>query len=324
MNTHADREQEKKSRVEAESLSPKQGEGPSASIYMANRPEVLAIDTLQKMENGSPRGRQLKAFQDRADGRAARQLRTIQKKENWEGSLGNSEPVVQRAVEVGGVTYRTENKGDFEAIYDQEHRAAMVTALLDQGIHTIEAALADARTFPLEIEDLGGFLPGVISYQLNLDELPAAVLQVEGGFSRSAGARPELVTRPEAGFEQIDISGLLMCVGIVIEDYDEGGTNAAVGAHFVTPDEIEGANLNDRGVGQLNTMLELIGGFGGELAATLCYAPGQNGDPSGDTIVALDLINGFLTDRGVGNIQVIETGADITYRLLSNGMPSLE
>ncbi len=324
MNTHVAQAQEKKSQFEADNLSRKQSGGQSASNSMANRPEAVAIDALQRMENDSPRVRQLKAFQDRADGRPAPKPRPIQKKESGSGSLGNSEPVVQRAINVDGVTFTAADKVAFDAEYNKDHQEEMVNALLDQGILTIEAALADDRIFPLTYGDLSFLKEGLFNYDFNPNGLKSVVTQVEGGLARIAGETPELVTRPAVGFQKIDISGLLSCVGIVIEAFKDDGVTAAVGAHFVTPEAITDGQLNDRGTGQLNTMLGLLNGYGEQRRAFLCYQQDEYSSQADEnTVAALMGIRTYLTSRGVSDVKVSNTGGDISYILSSDGSISL-
>lgn len=326
MNTHVDRTQEKKSQVEAESLSRKQGGGPSASNFMENRPEAIAINTLQRMENDSPRVRQLKAFQDRADGRATRQLRPIQKKQHGSGSLGKGGPVVQRVIEVDGNTYGAADQVAFEKKYDESHRKAMLVGMQDiqpTPPQSIAAALADKRRFHLTFEDLEEFGLG-FNYVADYGQVEALAGNVAGGRVREAAEKPEFIQRPETGFEQINIAGLLSCVGIVIEAFKDDGVTAAVGAHFVTPEAIIGGQLNDRGTGQLSAMLESLDGYGEQRRAFLCYQQDEYASKEDEnTAAALKAISLYLTSGGVSGVKVSNTGSEISYTLSSDGSSSL-
>lgn len=234
---------------------------------------------------------------------------------------GNAAAPVQRIIRVGDASYGAGDDVRFAATYNQAHQQAMLTAINDapQAPTTVAAALGDPRTFTMTlVEDDPEFGP------LYGAQATALVRAVQGGRTREAAAVPEYVQRPGAGFEEITIGGLIMCIGVIIEAGAGGLTTAAVGAHFVTPTSVTDGALSAEGTGQLAAMLRAVAGQG-TLTATLCHAASAEGvNPHGrgasvDAMVALNQIVNYLTSHGVSAIVIRETNASIAYTLRSDG-----
>ena len=85
MNTHADKTQQNKSQVVANSL-PKQKSGDKSTfLFVDNRPEAIAQRKLQESINNSPPVQQLKAYQEMASTQA-------------QGRMGSPEEIAAAAV----------------------------------------------------------------------------------------------------------------------------------------------------------------------------------------------------------------------------------
>lgn len=105
MNTHADKTQENKNQLVANSVSQKQSGGESTFQFVDNRTEAVAQRKLQEIANNSPQVSQLRAFQEMANNspqakqaaqlqamannHSAQQPQPIQKKENNTGLPDN-------------------------------------------------------------------------------------------------------------------------------------------------------------------------------------------------------------------------------------------
>ena len=235
---------------------------------------------------------------------------------------GNNEQVAQRVIRVDGNDYKPEDQKVFENRYDERHQKAMLAAMQDfsHRPRNIGDALADPRTFTLTFQeddpDFGIFY--------GADET-ALVTRVEGGQVREAAELPELIHRPGTGFEQMDISGLIMCIGIVLEAGVGDQVTAASGAHFVTPKALDEGNLNERGANQLTSMIRITRPLG-NLTAILCHAakaeniqPENKGSTSMEAMVALNKIVSYLLSNGVSKVKIHQTGSKISYRLHANG-----
>ncbi|MDQ1252981.1 MAG: hypothetical protein QG646_2123 [Euryarchaeota archaeon] len=330
---------ESKSQSVANVDSQKQSSSESTFQFLDNRPEAVAQRKLQEMANNSPRVSQLKtdapSFEREGDlmgGKATIQEKSVTNEVRPRpisfitASLGNSELVAQRVIEVDGKDYNAEDQEAFEKRYDKRHQDGMLAAIKEfsQPPKDISAALADPRHFLLTFQDDHPKY-GVL-YEA---ETAAFVSQVQGGQVREAAERPEFVRKPEAGFEQIDISGLIMCIGIVIEAKKDDQVTAAFLAHFVTPNALNKGNLNERGTSQLNTMLQHAKPHG-NLTAILCHAASAKNidlkkekSVSMNAMEALNEIVSFLLSNGVSGVKIRETGSKISYCLKANGNSSL-
>ena len=219
MHSHADRTQENKSQSVANAVSQKQSGGEPTFQFEDNRPEAIAQRKLIEISNNSPQVKQLMSLQKMAN------------------NIPQSKQVVQRVIEVSGD--RVYGAGEAEALkttYPEEW--SDILSSLNEFGHapkTVDEAVSDERHFTVTREEVPDY--GVLWNPV----LQTVVTEVDGGGkTREAGDIPVLVLRPEENFEELKISGLIMCVGIVIEaKRDDGRINAAAGAHFVTPICIE-------------------------------------------------------------------------------------
>ncbi|KKO47109.1 hypothetical protein WG68_00155 [Arsukibacterium ikkense] len=304
MNTYADRIQKSKSQSAASGISSKIGAGESSLKFVDNRPEAIAQRKLQAMANNRPQTKQTGQLHP----------------------FDADSVVVQRIINVDGRDYGPDDKEAFEQRYDERHRAGMLPVFLDfpYAPRTIADALADQRHIYLKFEEddpeYGVSYNGVAS---------ALVTDVGGGKQRVAGEIPELILKPAVGFEQMDITGLIMCIGIVIEAQKDNVVEAASGGHFVTPSAMEESALNGRGVGQLASLINLAKPHG-TLSATLCHAASaekidtSKKSTSMSAMTAINAIVSFLLSNGVSKVNILQTGSKISYKLDSNGNRSFE
>jgi hypothetical protein len=120
------------------------------------------------------------------------------------------------------------------------------------------------------------------------------------------------------------ISGLIQCVGIVIEAKVDGKVAAAAGGHFVTPTSISDDSINDKGTEMITGLKNSVSKFG-ELSALTIVALGkmEGAEKSGDYqagVAAVKLIKdalGMDVDSQTGNSQAV-------YKLYCNGNSRLE
>ncbi len=304
MNTYADKKQENKSQSVVDAVSQKRRVGESTFQFVDNRPEAIAQRKLQEIANNHPQAKK------------TAQLHSF---------IANS-AVVQRIINVDGRDYGADDQEAFEKRYDERHREGMLPVFGDFPFRprTIAEALADQRHIYLTMQEddpeYGVFYGGVAS---------ALVTDVGGGKQRVAAEIPELILKPAVGFEQMDITGLIMCIGIVIEAKKDNVVEAASGGHFVTPRAMEESVLNDRGVGQLTSLINLAKPHG-TLSATLCHAASaENIDTSKKStsmsaMTAINAIVSFLLSNGVSKVSILQKGSKISYKVDSNGSRSLE
>lgn len=153
-----------------------------------------------------------------------------------------SKPIVQRVIDIPGD--RVYGEGDAETLkanyknkttYNEKRQewqdifAAVQET--DDAPRTLEDAVKDERRFAMtRVENKFGVF-------WSADVAPQEKALQGGGKSREAGAKPVRIQRPAQDVEELVISGLIMCIGVVIEarDKDEKIV-AAAGGHFVTPD----------------------------------------------------------------------------------------
>ncbi|MEM6814628.1 MAG: DUF4157 domain-containing protein [Bacteroidota bacterium] len=111
MQTHADKNQENKSKAVANTVSQKKSNNKSTFQFIDNRPEAVAQRKLQEIANNSPGAMQLKAIQDMAnkspqakqvaqlqamaDNHSAQHQQSIQKKGNKTGLPDNLKTVIE-------------------------------------------------------------------------------------------------------------------------------------------------------------------------------------------------------------------------------------
>jgi hypothetical protein len=232
---------------------------------------------------------------------------------------GNS--VVQRAIVIGDQVY---GPGEAEALnnrYPGTEREEMLSVMSDFPHYprSIAAALADPRRFYLtRKEDENG-----VAYVAEADALPT---QVIGGRTREAGSRPVLITRPDVGFEGLEIKGLIMCVGIIIEAQREGRIQAAAGSHFVTNDMITDGEINQRGRMLIEMQIQMVRHHGTP-TALLMHILGQGGPhrtgSESDGDLAVRQITDFLLDRSIKGVNITAGLAQRSYRLNTDGTSTL-
>jgi|GEM_PF-2789497 len=304
MYNQVEKPKENKSKAVANSVGQKKSSGQQGFRFVDNRPEATAQGKLKEQIYAS------------TGNQAAAQSHP---------TIANS-PVVQRIINVDGRDYGVGDQAAFEERYDERHRIGMLPVFGDFPYPpgSIADALADPRhiylTFQEDDPKYGVIYGGVAS---------ALIADVDGGKQRVAAEIPELILKPAVGFEQMDIIGLIMCIGIVIEAKKDNMVEAASGGHFVTPSAIEEGALNSRGAGQLTTLINLAKSHG-TLSATLCHAASaENIDASKKStnmsaMTAINAIVSYLLSNGVSKVNILQTGSTISYKVDSNGNRSLE
>jgi hypothetical protein len=229
------------------------------------------------------------------------------------------EPAIQRMIDIDGKTYAAEQLAAFNEQYPQESGlqekilGAITSEVKKNTPKTIQAALSDNRTIYIKKHPRHGYYVEKVE---PLDEDEKRIERVQ-----TAASNPVLVTRPLNGSEGLEIGGLIMCIGIVLEAEQGKLTQAACGAHFVTPDCVKNGVINQEGKNQLDQMVGLIQGRG-TLSAKLLRAEGAMASVSGaqkDAIEAWDLIGDYLTSLGVANIKKSVGASTMTYYLYDDG-----
>ena len=145
---------------------------------------------------------------------------------------------------------------------------------------------------------------------------------VPGG-TYEAGSHPVLIRRPRSGErpQTLQIVGLLMCVGVIVEAADRNRLiNVAAGMHFVTPKMVKNHKLTEPGLEALAGLRNLLPDQQG-LQLTLLYAtiPGSTNDA--DAAEACDLIEQHLK---IGLRRRFRGAAQRTYTLSADGTGTLD
>jgi hypothetical protein len=118
----------------------------------------------------------------------------------------------------------------------------------------------------------------------------------------------------------LKLSGLISCVGIIIEAKHEGKTQAVSGSHFVTPDltqdDTSGGThkrrLNEKGKQALQRQIEMTKPHGTTFKATLMYVDktvslGGTSSEAQQAGAAMEAIEQFLnSDRGERQFGAVE------------------
>jgi hypothetical protein len=220
----------------------------------------------------------------------------------------------------GDRTYGAGEAGALKAKYPTEWKDIFsATGEFGNAPKTLEDAVADKRRYIMTRVDDPEF--GVL---WSADE---GVMEKEakgGGKTREAGATPVLVLRPQESFEEMKISGLIMCVGVVVEARgDDDKIKAAAGGHFVTPDCMEeaetpkGFTINSDGSSFINGLVELAKPHG-KLSAILMTAQGLGQKKSGAEEDAAQAVK-LITDA-LGMPVTVSNGASTrNYQLRADG-----
>ncbi|MEM7367728.1 MAG: DUF4157 domain-containing protein [Bacteroidota bacterium] len=222
--------------------------------------------------------------------------------------------VYQRAINVDGRTYTAADEAEFMARYpDEGQRHRMIRALsdMDRAPQSIIEALQDQRTFNLNQDESDPDRPDEIDYWAEAVEL----VERHGDLTtRVANRAPTLIHRPGEGREQIVIEGMISCVGVIVEALDERGfVIAAVGGHFVSPDNMTGGTLNSDGEAWLMQLITQLPPSA-KLGAMLMYTNMNDG--------ALQAVNAFLSRNNVSEIDEWHGGGKQSYILNSDGSTS--
>ena len=230
-----------------------------------------------------------------------------------------SSRVIQRVIIIAGKEYSHANKEEFEKTYPSNERDEMWTAIrAEKGRpETLDQTLEVPRRFKLVREDLGKH--GISFYVKSKDPF---VEELEGGgFTREAGKRPILVTRPERGSEELRIEGLVSCVAIIIEAKLKGMVQAAAGSHFLTPKRVSENKLNVKGSQLLENQLAMVKSSGpyDSLRAILVHSF----EDKQESTKAVDLITSFLGSKSVAVTTFQKQSRNVKYRLKADGEGTL-
>ena len=223
--------------------------------------------------------------------------------------------VIQRVIVIAGKEYGLANKEEFENTYPSNERVEMWNAIraVKGRPDTIDQTLEVPRRFKLVREDLGKH--GVSFYVKYADPF---VEKLEGeGFTREAAKRPILVTRPERGFEELRIEGLVSCVAIIIEAKLKGMVQAAAGSHFLTPKRVSENKLNVKGSQLLENQLAMVKSAGpyDSLSAILVHSF----EDTQESTKAVNLITSFLGSKSVEATTFQKKPTSVKYRLKADG-----
>jgi hypothetical protein len=224
--------------------------------------------------------------------------------------------VIQRVIVIGGKEYSLTNKRELEETFPEQERERMLTGGMKDvpgRPTTLDQALGERRRFYLMRDELPKF--GVY-FDATAD--PFVEKLEEGGSTREVGQRPELITRPEAGVEEIRIDSLISCVGIIIEAQREGRIQAAAAAHFVTPTCVADGKLKDTGVQLIESQIQMVGPYGA-LNVILVHST----DDLQNSLEAVKLISAFMQSKGLTTIKTRQGLYSLKYRLKADGSSTL-
>ncbi|MET3431196.1 hypothetical protein ABIC71_000674 [Herbaspirillum seropedicae] len=254
-----------------------------------NRPHYISQRKLQTVAENSHRGKLTAQFQEIADKKDA--------------------PPIQRVIAIDGKSWGRGSEVEFRAAHkDADDIAREIKMEIGGGPKTLSAALADDRTFSVKRTEEGGYI------------VDLANQVVEGGRTRVVGAEPVHVTKPHEGFEDIEINGLLDCLGIYITRVVEtqfGPTVEEVSAvHFLTPTHIDKSTklLKTGGQQLLNHVVGLVQGKG-QLFATIVRSD-EDTKSSGNAALR---VGSYLEGLGVSQIIPYDHHAEVTLRLDNTG-----
>jgi hypothetical protein len=139
------------------------------------------------------------------------------------------------------------------------------------------------------------------------------------------------VTRPDEGFEEVTITGMLDCIGVVINalNPENGQIIASSVTHFVTgQNTTETGSLNPLGADILAEQFQIIERYGLTLSAIVMSAQGfGGGDPAPESAAGIGRrtalhVSNLIRNEGVPVETVLGPGAR-RYRLHSNGTGQL-
>lgn len=234
---------------------------------------------------------------------------------------GYHNSVIQRVIEINNKSYNLSNESEFRK-EQKEHIAGIEHGLgkadIDMKDRTIEAALADQRKLVVTISHEGS----KTFYNVHTED--TLVKRTEGKAVRSAGRIPVYIERPKSGVEEIEISGLITCVGVLIEVIGEDGPTGAAGGHFVTPEMFDGekSELTQDGEKFVNTITNLVDQQKGIMKGFSFYV---SNDRDGHTTKAIDLLNNRFQSKGYqGSNDEIMTDGHLTYILPHKGDPDVK
>lgn len=236
---------------------------------------------------------------------------------HFEAAPGVGGAIIQRQLVVDGdsLIYGPQHAEAFKAKYANQLEEITEAMEAADVYLTIDGALNAPQTIFVRQRDSGELWV----------ESAAARSAVPGGTTRAVSALPELAVRPQTGFEQFTMSGLINCVGILLEARRGPTIEAIAGCHFDTPKFTEVAGQGEQktriirpdGVAAIQTMLHFARKHGDALRALLWYVenPSSSGIDAGRVVVAIAKVLHeqnvqVVTSRGVGSR---------TYTLHSDG-----
>jgi hypothetical protein len=229
---------------------------------------------------------------------------------------------VQIMILINGKAYGTADKASFDE--EQKDHIEGVKMCLESADfkmgkenRTIEGTLADNRTIAIEIV----IFNDKVLYAASTEEPYVEVTEEKN--IREAGATPVYVKRPEQKVEEIHITGLINCIGVIIEvvDKHDGKVAGAAGGHFVTPEMLENTKgeLTKEGLTFIGNILKLVDAQEGEKRFSLHFS----GDADSSTKMALAVLNGKFNIKGYKNMSANKGPSEITYSLNHEGYSSI-
>ena len=182
MRSHAAKTQANKGQSMVAEVSQRQRSGEPTFQFVDNRPEAIAQRKLQEVADNSPSARQvvqrvIEITGDRVYRAGETEALKAKSKDEWEDILGATS-------EFGKPPKRSRTRW----------RTSGITSRWRSGTKSLIMGC-----------------PGVPELK------PVEETAKGGGKTREAGDTPVLVLRPETQFEELRISGSIMCVGIVVE-----------------------------------------------------------------------------------------------------------
>ncbi|WP_155835019.1 hypothetical protein [Herbaspirillum sp. RV1423] len=226
------------------------------------------------------------------------------------GVHGSSEHApIQRVITIDGQSWGAGTANQFAAAHTDSAQIAREIRM-DFGSPSLGHALADVRDFSVIRNERGGYDIDLLN---NFTPVP-------GGRKRLAGETPLVMDKPNVGFEELEVYGLLDCLAIFITASDpHAGVVAASATHFVSGSCLDNDDLNPRGRRLLAHLVNLVHGRG-ELTGYIVRSGSDDSDDTNISSFTAALKSAlYLLGLGVTDVSQHDAGTAATLRLNNNG-----
>ncbi|NEQ82818.1 MAG: DUF4157 domain-containing protein [Moorea sp. SIO2I5] len=246
------------------------------------------------------------------------------------GERENEKSVVQRVIRIGEendyleYTMRTEKKGlevgvkieeglkRISAELDKDPKRQLAEAIDDRKIYWFEETKFEGNTF------------------YDVIKIEAPETDVKGGERIIGDRTPRRVKKPKEGQVELEVKGLLSCIGVIIEEIGEDNreVRGAAGGHFVTPEMIkyeeEGGQyeITEPGIKFLELLIREAKQLGeGKKRYSIYYGEGPHRE---DTIKGIGYIVQALNAEGFTMHNKRDGYVKVIYLLTNKGDPDVK